>query len=537
MNRPLGCLTGSALIAAILASLTILAAAAASGNAIFSPGELSTGSGEMAVSGVESHSDLGRECAACHPSFWSGERMGDRCVACHGNLAEEIRQGNGLHGGYATTANCRDCHTEHRGREAALTRADMRGFPHERTGYLLWAHPLSGSGGSFLCVDCHPASLQIFEVDSCQGCHLQLDAQYAIQHRADFGPGCVTCHDGVDSYGRDFDHGARGFLLTGGHAELECVFCHSGATTIEALRAAPTECRSCHAADDLHEGRLGESCGDCHTPEGWGDATLDHRVTRFSLSGQHLRVECEACHIDRQWAGIGMSCRACHSQDDRHQDQFAVDCADCHTADGWGDITFSHARSSFPLEGSHASAACADCHPGGRYAETPSTCVGCHAGQDRHHGQFGTDCGACHRTTRWGDWTFDHDLSAFPLTGAHRGASCQSCHSGGRFDGTPSSCASCHNEPASHGSAFGSNCGACHSTSGWRPATFNGPHPFPMSHGGAGGDCSTCHPGSLVEYTCYGCHDRGKMEDKHKEITSNLGSCATCHPGGKEDGD
>jgi len=37
--------------------------------------------------------------------------------------------------------------------------------------------------------------------------------------------------------------------------------------------------------------------------------------------------------------------------------------------------------------------------------------------------------------------------------------------------------------------------------------------------------------------TPYGCHDRGKMEDKHKEITSNLGSCATCHPGGKEDGD
>ena len=40
MRRPLGCLTFSALVAAILVVLAILGAAAATGNAIFSPGRL-----------------------------------------------------------------------------------------------------------------------------------------------------------------------------------------------------------------------------------------------------------------------------------------------------------------------------------------------------------------------------------------------------------------------------------------------------------------------------------------------------------------
>jgi hypothetical protein len=40
-----------------------------------------------------------------------------------------------------------------------------------------------------------------------------------------------------------------------------------------------------------------------------------------------------------------------------------------------------------------------------------------------------------------------------------------------------------------------------------------------------------------MDYTCYGCHDRSKMEDKHKEITADMGNCVACHPNGdKEEG-
>src|SRR3990170_3762090 len=98
MNRPLGCLTGSGLIAAVLAAVAILGAAAATGNAIFSPCELSGDRGESPIGGVVSHAELATRCAACHPAPWSGDRasypggdrMGDRCLACHTEVAQEI---------------------------------------------------------------------------------------------------------------------------------------------------------------------------------------------------------------------------------------------------------------------------------------------------------------------------------------------------------------------------------------------------------------------------------------------------------------
>jgi hypothetical protein len=171
---------------------------------------------------------------------------------------------------------------------------------------------------------------------------------------------------------------------------------------------------------------------------------------------------------------------------------------------------------------------------------TPTTCFECHAEEDAHNGRFGTDCSACHRPTEWSDATFDHDLASFRLTGAHTRAACTSCHEGGRFADTPSSCSACHGRPSSHGSAFSGSCGNCHSTSAWRPASFNGPHPFPMNHGGAGGNCSTCHPSSLTSSRCTVCHEHSesRMQDKHKEISGfSMGACLNCHPGGREGDD
>lgn len=40
--------------------------------------------------------------------------------------------------------------------------------------------------------------------------------------------------------------------------------------------------------------------------------------------------------------------------------------------------------------------------------------------------------------------SFDHDTTRFPLTGMHLRVSCERCHSGGLFAGTPTDCRSCH---------------------------------------------------------------------------------------------
>lgn len=136
---------------------------------------------------------------------------------------------------------------------------------------------------------------------------------------------------------------------------------------------------------------------------------------------------------------------------------------------------------------------------------------------------------------------YNHTSTGFPLTGVHVSVDCETCHTGGIFKGTPTtcdgchtagqrvvapgksakhivtnrpcevchtnavtflgarfdhmgvlpgSCLSCHNssmaagKPAQHVSTT-RNCDSCHRTSAWFPASFN--------HQGMTADCSTCH--------------------------------------------
>jgi hypothetical protein len=534
MSRPLGCLTFSALVAAVLTVLAIVGAAVISDNGIFSPGPLSGVAQGDPIGGVSSHADLEARCDACHAPALSGDRMADRCLSCHTQVQQEISSGDGLHGRFAVADDCRGCHTDHRGVTASLTLADPAAFPHDRTGYSLTAHALRSQGGSVACRDCHPGSPTSFTPAACLPCHEERDRPYMAEHVGTFGAACLDCHDGVDSYGAAFDHAT--YPLTGGHGEAPCGACHQGATTLAALRATETECVACHAADDIHDGRLGTSCDGCHTPATWADATLDHDRTRFALVGRHVGVLCGSCHVERHWTGIGVTCRACHAADDPHAGQFPGDCAACHSATGWGDVTFDHAQTGFALTGGHATPACAACHPNGRFVGTPTSCVGCHAADDAHDGSFGKDCAACHKTMTWSAWTFDHAKSSFPLTGAHRSVSCQSCHAGGRYKGTPTTCAACHARPASHGTILSGGCASCHSTTAWRPGSYNGPHTFPMTHGGAAGSCAKCHPSSFTSYTCTKCHSTATMNEHHKEVSGySTSTCVKCHPKGKQD--
>jgi hypothetical protein len=540
LNRPLGCLTGAGLIAGLLTALTVGAAAALGGNALFSPGELNANPGQAPLGAIDSHAELSQDCGKCHAPFWGDERMGDRCLACHTQVADELAVVSGFHFGYASARNCRTCHTEHQGPAAALTLQEIVNYPHDRTGFTLLAHPPTSSGGAFRCMDCHPIRLRQFSTASCRGCHQLLDPDYTSQHLSDFGSGCLECHDGVDRYGIHFSHQQLALPLEGEHADLRCASCHPGARTVAALRQAPTRCFACHASDDIHSGRLGQACDDCHTPQTWQDAALDHAITGFPLLGSHAGADCLGCHVDRQWSGIPRTCAGCHSEQDPHRGQFVQDCDACHAPTRWSEIRFDHQQSDYPLVGAHRSAECADCHAEGRYVGTPTACYACHAGEDEHQGRFGQDCGACHKPTRWEDWTFDHDISRFRLTGAHRSTACLNCHQGGSFSGTPTACSACHAEPGLHRGVFGLQCGSCHNTSAWRPASWNGPHSFPLNHAGAGGSCSTCHPSSYGQYTCYGCHkhDPAKIEKKHREEgIPDFSDCVRCHPGGKkEDG-
>jgi hypothetical protein len=271
------------------------------------------------------------------------------------------------------------------------------------------------------------------------------------------GTSCNACHSAAHASfaGRSPDmqdawHAASGFALDEPHAGLRCESCHAGlgrrapmqatfaddgprpAPDADAFRAdfpgrSPDDCLACHA--DVHRGQFeegpfaGQGCLACHVREAFMPVDFDdahHARTSFPLTGAHLAVGCNACHLrpgesrlgtprtavaappeaPREFAGTPGDCAACHA--DAHAGGLAgpgqpdevdgeIGCARCHSTSAWDDVPverFDHALwTGFALDGAHARAACVACHVPGPAA----------AGEERRFGRAaGRNCSDCH---------------------------------------------------------------------------------------------------------------------------------------------
>ncbi|MBK6765595.1 MAG: hypothetical protein IPG71_04475 [bacterium] len=179
----------------------------------------------------------------------------------------------------------------------------------------------------------------------------------------------------------------------------------------------------------------------------------------------------------------------------------------CHTTDNW-EATFDHQTTSFPLTGAHVQTACIQCHASGIYDGLPTACVSCHqadyngtADPDHEAAQFPTTCQTCHTTSNWNS-TFNHNATQFPLTGAHVQTSCQQCHVGGVFEGTPSQCVECHltdynatTDPDHEAAQFPTTCQTCHTTSNWNSTFNHNATQFPLTGAHVQTSCQQCHVG------------------------------------------
>ncbi len=534
-NRPLGCLSGVALMASLLTSLAAVASAVATDNQIFSPGELRSMVAAEPLGGVLSHAEL--ECRGCHVPPWSLQPMGEKCLDCHTEVRAEMGDASSLHGdGFATSRNCRKCHTEHAGPAASLTRYDGKDIRHDRFGFSLQAHEVKFGDRLIDCQDCHTESLRTFDVVPCVVCHLEIDGDWMSGHLEDYGYGCLGCHDGVDSYGSKFDHLQVVFPLEGRHQQVRCSGCHPGATTITALREVPQECEACHGEDDVHEGRLGPNCAGCHSAAGWDQIlTFDHGLTGFSLVGSHVVVLCAQCHVNGRLAGIPKECVACHIQDDVHVGRLGTLCGECHDPRSWDQvdlILFDHNLTGFPLTGAHRAATCQTCHGSDLLASLPADCVGCHSQDDIHDRRLGLECQQCHSTASWSELdlsAFDHDLTGFELLGSHLTTDCQSCHVGGRLTGLPRDCIGCHSKDDIHLGQLGPVCADCHVPSAWMDLSRfdHSRTPFPLTGAHATVSCDFCHLGDdfhEAPTTCFACHGEPPV---HRGLFGT--ACADCH--------
>jgi hypothetical protein len=527
----LGCFTTTGILAAFLTALIVSGMAFASGGLLFNAGPLNAHTGAAILGGVSSHAEIAGQCTLCHTPFWSGTTMADRCVACHTDVNAQWQDSSTLHGVLRQNnpdLKCSNCHPDHRGSDSPLVDLSNTSFPHNSFGFMLISHMNKVDGAPIGCNDCHNQVYTIFDQAICSTCHTQTNAAFVQTHTENFGNNCLTCHDGMDSYGSNFDHTGIPFQLTGKHVRVPCGQCHINEKTIADLQSTPQDCNSCHAAKDTHQGRLGNLCGSCHTADGWTPAKFDHTLSTFKLTGKHVDVMCANCHVNHVLQGTPSDCVACHAAKDIHNGSLGTDCGACHTTNGWKPSTYDHNLSTFKLSGKHVAVVCANCHNNNVFKGTTSNCFSCHAASDTHKGSLGADCGSCHSTAGWTPSTYDHNLSTFKLTGQHANVSCLNCHTNNSFKGTPSNCLACHQKDDTHHGQFGTDCGSCHGPAGWKPSTYNhNLSTFKLNGQHVNIACLSCHKNSIFRGTpsnCYACH---AANDTH---TGQFGTdCGTCH--------
>ncbi len=416
------------------------------------------------LGGVTSHAELEGECSACHTAPWSSETMADRCMACHTNIAQERNDPASLHGIIAQ-------------RDPAL-----------------------------FCAACH------------------------TEHKGEMAPLTVQLPSA-------FPHDTLGFSLLGHQQRddgqmFQCADCHGDSlTTFE-----QQTCIACHEQREgpfmaQHGQDFGTDCLACHDGVDQFGAAFSHNALAFPLEGKHIEVECTACHENVRTAADFQSapqkCADCHAQDDVHEGRFG-ECGVCHTPVAWEPAIFDHNLADFPLEGKHVDVECEACHTGETYQGTPQDCFSCHKQDDAHDGSFGTACESCHTPAGWTPATFDHNLSAFPLEGAHQQVDCDACHIDGKFKGTPQDCYSCHKQDDEHNGRFGTQCEACHNATSWEDVTFDHDRSgFPLTGAHINVRCENCHVNNQFAGTptdCVACHAEPNWH------AGALGTdCAACH--------
>ncbi len=444
--------------------------------------------------------------------------------------------------------DCQSCHTSTSWTELRRPLA----FNHDQTGF-----PLVGAHDEVQCISCHQ-SLKFAEIGvACADCHT--DA-----HRGQLGLDCQSCHTPRDWANQQSIlelHASRGFPLLGPHAVADCQACHINEQRNE-FTGAPVECSGCHLSnftltENPNHPRAGFDldCMSCHEPVAatWKQTTYEHTQT-FALRGAHLEANCNSCH-ESAFVGLPTECAGCHidayqaSFDPPHAEfGFPTDCQRCHNESRWQDATFDHLEvSGFELQEAHALARCTSCHVNNQLTGLPRDCFGCHESDfngvtDPNHvqGNFPHDCMVCHNQSVWRPATFDHNLTGFPLTGAHVSLDCNACHAGG-FTGTPSDCFSCHEsdfngvtDPNHVQNNFSHNCMVCHTTEAWSPSSFDHNQTnFPLTGAHVPLDCNACHAGGFTgtPTDCYACHqnDYNNTNNPNHQAAGFPTDCQACH--------
>lgn len=352
--------------------------------------------------------------------------------------------------------------------------------------------------------------------------------------------------------GRDFNHNATGFPLTGIHALAACETCHVAGV----FKGTPKNCDGCHA--------LGKRV--VATPKSTGHIVTDApcETCHFNAStflgarfnhGTAMPGQCSTCHNGRQSIGKPAS----HGSGNKA----TKSCDSCHRSYTWFFSGWNHVGA---VPGQCGTA----CHyTGGDGTAEPAS----HNASDAtkyttvsKHTRFPA-CDACHNFGGWPQAAFNHIGAGIICADCHfsptahstpaqynkvskSNYACQTCHTGTRtwipatfLHNVPGTCDSCHSMKVGHIAINGATCDTCHrSKSAWLPASNHS--------GNETGICRTCHastpqPSShlATEFTSLSCDVCHKSQTTwtgasgHIDlIPPHVPTCRSCHNNREHDG-
>lgn len=496
------------------------------------------------------HALVSNQCATCHNGDYNNTP--NTCAGCH--TADYNQTVDPPHLALQFSTDCASCHSE--------TAWEPSTFDHDGQYFPIYSGAHAGVWAQ--CSECHttPGNYMLF---TCITCHAnpETDEEHAgVGGYIYSSTACLACHPTGEG-DITFDHNTTGFPLTGGHMGPTCIDCHAAG-----YEGTSPECNMCHL-DDFNQSlnpnhmALGIStdCASCHTTDpGWAPASFGVHNDYYVLNGAHALIsnQCATCH-NGDYNNTPNTCAGCHTEDYNQTTdpphlalQFSTDCASCHSESAWSPSTFEHDAQYFPIySGSHQGvwSQCSECHHvPGNYAAF--TCVTCHTQPETNEDHTGVNgyvyessaCLACHPNGE-GDFGFDHNSTAFPLTGAHTMVNCLDCHAAG-YEGTPTECAACHTtdfnqstNPNHVALSIPNDCVMCHTTNpDWTPAAFpihDNYYPLAGAHALIADQCVTCHNGNYnnTPNTCAGCHQSDYNNTNNpSHIALNFSNdCATCH--------
>jgi hypothetical protein len=275
----------------------------------------------------------------------------------------------------------------------------------------------------------------------------------------------------------------------------------------------------------------------------------------------HAQItRCAQCHT-APWGGLTMAdqCLACHTdlkQDPKNFHNVMITqgksqgCYHCHPDHRGANALlinqdlgqFPHNLLGYSLKAHQQTAdglpfKCADCHAVSYIGFDQAVCAACHARlnaafmQD-HAAMFGQDCRACHDGLDTYGHAFNHQQTAFVLSGQHTALLCSQCHAGARsladLKAAAQDCYACHAKDDHHNGQFSQDCGICHTPAGWVPSKVDhSKTAFALLGKHQAVQCSQCHVNGIFKGTssvCSACHAE---PDYHKGLFGT--ECATCH--------